>query len=372
MDPKERVVKRKLVQIRRVIREKYNALKQGQLTTEKLFESAYKPILSPLRNIEGATTLTATAAAAGKHNFKTAASTIKKDSGSVLEKLHQPIVKVYQKPMTSTKETSIYQAPSSTPQRSNRTHTYFSTPQFLPSQVIAEEDVSDDSDNNPDVLTNAATPHRSLMLEEPGAKTFLEQYHPLPREYVERMISDTQHETDTTYGVTYNEKTDKWYIGDSPIEVVGKDLIIKEKKYVGTPGLYELLIMSKPNWSEITRPDRANYRDIILSTHLHKRGNTSQGQIKGTRAYKYTNVIKPILDATSGQGLHKEVVPVVEHRYWDNIHELIQELQVRWAEKEAGHTGHRNDIISIAEELYEAGYIENPLQSKQFLSLMRI
>jgi len=44
--------------------------------------------------------------------------------------------------------------------------------------------------------------------------------------------------------------------------------------------------------------------------------------------------------------------------YWDNPNELVDRLRLLVASKSAGNTGVSNEIISIFEELLEAGLIK--------------
>lgn len=43
--------------------------------------------------------------------------------------------------------------------------------------------------------------------------------------------------------------------------------------------------------------------------------------------------------------------------YFDNINEIVDRLRLLVSSRDAGHTGHENEIASIVEELREAGVI---------------
>lgn len=49
----------------------------------------------------------------------------------------------------------------------------------------------------------------------------------------------------------------------------------------------------------------------------------------------------------------------IDYRHWDDPNELVDRLQLLIASKQAGNTGHDNEIISILEELKEAGIIKD-------------
>ncbi|KAK9754618.1 hypothetical protein QE152_g1137 [Popillia japonica] len=47
-----------------------------------------------------------------------------------------------------------------------------------------------------------------------------------------------------------------------------------------------------------------------------------------------------------------------QYVYWDNINELVHRLRLLIASQNAGNTSHNNEIMSIIEELREAGVVE--------------
>lgn len=54
--------------------------------------------------------------------------------------------------------------------------------------------------------------------------------------------------------------------------------------------------------------------------------------------------------------------------YFNTIDELIERLEILMRETEAGHSGHRNEILSILEELHEQKVIKKP-EHLNFLSV---
>ncbi|KAF5282322.1 hypothetical protein FQR65_LT14376 [Abscondita terminalis] len=161
---------------------------------------------------------------------------------------------------------------------------------------------------------------------------------------------------DYTYGIHYDVASNKWIIGKSYVTIDDKDIVIDGVKYEGTPGLYELLIMSNPNYNIVTSKDRNNYRDIVIQTNLVRRNYDPNEQLMEKEKDDKLKKEK------SGYGvLYKEVnQKPVEYKYWNNVHELIDRLQLLWAEKLAGHGGFDNEMLAIFEELYEDCYIEKP------------
>ncbi|KAK5648770.1 hypothetical protein RI129_003662 [Pyrocoelia pectoralis] len=330
MDNKEMKLKRRIVQARKAIQQKYNLLKANRFNRELEFVQTYKPLIEPLANIQ--------------KKFETKRK-IKSEKMVKGEEEVETTPKRRSTPAARPVSSRIIPPLSPVlPQRKP----------FLDTTVIGEPEEEEPASKD------------SSLLDEPGSVAFLEQYAPLPRIYVERMIRDTRNAIDTTYGIHYDIDTDKWTMGNTPVDIQGDDLIINGVRYKGTEGLYELIIMNEPDPHLITEQDEANYRQIVIGTNAARRSYNPGEQLRGTRSRKYTQIIKPLLVAASGRGLFKELGRPVEFKYWNSVHELIRELEVLWAEKMAGNTGLVNDIISIVEELYEDGYIERP--TRKFLS----
>ena len=182
---------------------------------------------------------------------------------------------------------------------------------------------------------------------------YLDQYDALPRRYISALQQDTANEFDQKYGIRFNPNTEKFYVGDSQINIDGNDFIVKNKRYKGTSGLYELLFKKNP--TDYTQDDENNYRQIILKTNAHRRYYQSNKQIDGSRLPKYRQIIGPFF---SGKGVYLEVNKnKVEYVHWDDPNELVDRLRLLLASQQAGHTGHINEITSIIEELMEAGVI---------------
>lgn len=141
------------------------------------------------------------------------------------------------------------------------------------------------------------------------------------------------------------------------------------KHFELTPGLKELLMCNKPNLDMVTEIDKIVYKDMLHITNAHKRGYISHGQLKGDKGFKYNKIIKPLFseqttkDIThikSGGSLpkFKKYKKNTDYIFWDDPNELIERLKLLIASKNAGNTNHDNEIISIIEELQEAGIIK--------------
>ncbi|CAG9791452.1 unnamed protein product [Diatraea saccharalis] len=150
-------------------------------------------------------------------------------------------------------------------------------------------------------------------------------------------------------------------------------LSIGDRNYELTPGLRELLMRNKPNLNVINEKDKITYKDILHYTNAHKRNFDPDGQIKGDKGLKYRQIIKPLFSqptkvenkylstAKSGGGYkpkYKVYKRNTDYIFWDDPNELIERLKLIIASKNAGNTNHDNEILSIIEELTEAGIIK--------------
>lgn len=206
--------------------------------------------------------------------------------------------------------------------------------------------------------------------------SYLEQYNPLPMKYIRGLLTDNSNEFDHKYGIRHDAEIESFHIGNSRIHIDGNDLVLQNnnKRYKGTIGLYELLFKKAPK--NFDKYDLEAYREIILKTSAHKRYYQKNQQVDGSRLPKYTKIISPLIHFDSessmsssnsgssrsksvGYGLQKEVNNnTIDYVYWYDVNELVDRLRLLIASNQAGNNNHRSEIVSISEELTEAGYIE--------------
>ncbi|KYN28610.1 hypothetical protein ALC57_02002 [Trachymyrmex cornetzi] len=194
-------------------------------------------------------------------------------------------------------------------------------------------------------------------------------YGPLGQKYMKAVLSGKKAvNIDVVYGVYFNDEGTM--LGDKRITLhKNDDIIIDGKRYDGTACLYELIFMKFPNESIFTDDDVHTYRSILLTTNAHKRGHSPSNQVMGSKGYKYKNIIAPlVLDKKVGTGINKRVdLPrtmtlndnKIDYIHWDDPNEIVDRLRLLEASRQAGHNSHDNEILSIIEELREAGLIIN-------------
>lgn len=321
-------LKKRLIQKRQNVKNKLKLLRQGQVLQEDLFN----PITKHLKNIE----------------YKLDGS---QNISSNLEP-EQFLSQNSQREIISNKKEEGREEVEDDNETSDLKKSIINDINFEDEEIEEEEEIDNSQSKVP--------MNESQRFEDIAKQSFvdyLEQYDPLPRKYVRGMYTDNENkEYDHKYGIRLDTETEKLMIGDSQIHIVGSDLFIKNKRYKGTQGLYELLFKKYP--INFTQQDQQNYKNIVSKTNANRRYYRSDRQIDGSKLEKYKKIIAPIVQ---GKGMFMEVDTndtKIDYIHWDDPNELVDRLRLLLASQSAGHTGHKNEINSIIEELREARIIE--------------
>ena len=181
----------------------------------------------------------------------------------------------------------------------------------------------------------------------------------------------TKKDIDKFYGI--NAEDGNFKIGDKFITIEDNDIIIGDITFEGTPGFWELITLKNPE--NYTEEDLSKYQQLVILTNTTYRNNDpTQNYPKQSRGIKWKNIIKPIWKAikeqekdeyqefeepedgdpqtgtseTGGKGL--KILP-------SDPNALINRFDLLFSSKKAGHTGVRNEIVSILDELKRQGVI---------------
>lgn len=162
------------------------------------------------------------------------------------------------------------------------------------------------------------------------------------------------------YGLNVKKNGD-WHYGNNKLKYTDKIIKINDVNYKLTTGLFQLLFHSKP--IQYSKTDLKNYKQILLETNAHKRNFQPNSQIKGSKSYKYQYIIKNLFKPRLpfvGRGTITKTITTKEkgYIYWDDPNELVGRLRLLLASQNAGNNNHKNEIISIIEELKEANIIK--------------
>ena len=189
------------------------------------------------------------------------------------------------------------------------------------------------------------------------------------------MSLGTKEGIDRTFGI--HKKDGKYHIGNKPITIKGNNIIIEDNEYEGTKGLWELIIFKNPD--NYTEDDYLNYINLLVQTNtIYQGNNPNQNRAKSSGGDKWNKLISPVWehikeskkplkrkrrqqDPITGEGL--KILP-------SDPNALIDRFDLLFSSKKAGHTGVRNEIISILDELKRQKVI-NVNEYKKLNSLIK-
>ncbi|KAE9530111.1 hypothetical protein AGLY_011573 [Aphis glycines] len=157
------------------------------------------------------------------------------------------------------------------------------------------------------------------------------------------------YDIDKTYGPKINTNGNM-YLGKKEIKLVDNTLTIEDSSYPITPGLGNLIFSKSPKL--YTSNDLKTYKSILNKTSAHLTADGSKIKKGGN---KYTDIIQNLFPSGSGLSVKLQKHNLV---YWNDPNELVDRLRLLLASKAAGNTGVSNEILSIFEELREAGLIK--------------
>ena len=150
------------------------------------------------------------------------------------------------------------------------------------------------------------------------------------------------------------------YIGNKHVIIKDNDIIIAKtgERLEGTTGLWELIMSKSPQ--NFTDMDYDNYRYlIIMSNVLHRGDNPKNTYPKSSGSYKWTFLLGPIWKSKK-EGQKGSGVVVIP----SDPNALLERLDLLLASQEAGHTGVRNELVSICDELKRQGVLDTKAYKK--------
>ena len=168
------------------------------------------------------------------------------------------------------------------------------------------------------------------------------------------------------------KKGDHHYIGKEHVIVKNNDIYLKKigQKFTGTEGLWELLTSKYPQ--SFSDKDYDDYEDLMVITNaLHRNNDEDNPHPKGNhKSFKWEKVVRPIWYRKKG-GVFRNPKKGFEYRGKINYptgsgvvvipsdpNALLERLDLLLASQEAGHTGVRNELVSICDELKRQGVLD--------------
>jgi hypothetical protein len=340
----DKQLKLKLIRTREAVKRKFDALKSNRLQSEQILEESYKPLTKKLTQL-----ITA------KPEFVTKEEILPKMK--VETPAHSSFVE---------KDHGVFNPDISTVNRSAR------MPAFLEDDEVFTSDAAPPPPPPPEEQSYEIP----TRITDASISLYAEQFGPLPKQYIEEYIRDTEGAFDDgIQGIRHDVELDKFFIGNSEIKFNqdNDDFEINNIKYKGSEGLYELLFKKKPRG--FNEDDKKQYAHIIERTSAAKVDHNPDGKIAGNRSGKY-KIIGPLLAKKpsslssyrsritglptrlrSGTGIMSYNVNPIEYVHYDDPNELVDRLKLLLASQQAGNNSHNNEIQSIIEELREAKII---------------
>ena len=197
---------------------------------------------------------------------------------------------------------------------------------------------------------------------------------PIARKYIQSNLGRA-----TTKAGLYSED-DNLKIGYRPVKIENDDIIIDDERFKGTVGLWELITSKDiPDISDYGAEDLAGYITIM---HITKATYDKNNKRVGGND-KMNKLIKPFVKALEeDKSGNKLVTEINKHFGFEEYEEpatipltptkgtglpkilpsdpnaLIDRFDLLFSSQKAGHTGVRNEIVSILDELKRQGVLK--------------
>ena len=201
-------------------------------------------------------------------------------------------------------------------------------------------------------------PQAMQPIGEASGKTFEEEKDESVGDIAIKYLRLDDKIKDKTFGI--NKIDGHHYIGDTHVIIHNNNIIIDDEKFIGTPSLWNLIMLKDPPRGEdYTREDMENYIKILVKTHvLHQGNNPNKPHPKSSKSEKWNRLLSHIWENRKkyeGKGI--VIMP-------SDPNALLERLDLLLASQEAGHTGVRNELVSICDELKRQGVLDTETYKK--------
>lgn len=326
---------KKIVRLQDVIRRKYRNFKRGIVESEQLLKNQYKPLIKELKKVSI------------------------NDSVIDVKKEIKEEEKGFNPDGYEDGPGSFEPGTSSSPHSPHN----FSSKTVAPLEDYDLFETSDDEVSNIEDVSSVVSTSKGLE----SASRFIDDRfsNPLTKNYMLKLMKDmggANQKIDHKFGPRY--ENDTLMVGNKKLEFEDDGSIrIDRVSYAPTEGLYELLFKRIPDDTIYNNKDLSAYKDILLKTSAHKKGYNYKGNIVRDNSTKYKTVIAQLFPKSLYRGKGsvtpqlrgtKQLSDFVDITYWDDPNELCDRLRLLVTSAETGNTNHKNEILSIVEELTEA------------------
>ena len=179
---------------------------------------------------------------------------------------------------------------------------------------------------------------------------------------------------DRTFGIRKEEGIRK--IGNKEVEIFNNNIKIEDEIFEGTIGLWELLTSKNPEGFD--EDDYKNHVRLMLKTNaLHRKNDPNNTYPKSSKSGKWKLLLKPIWERyKKKEGYEEDYEEEEEYEgkgvvvIPSNPNALLERQDLLLASQKAGHTGVRNELVSICEELKRQGVL-NSMSYKKLNSVFK-
>ena len=179
----------------------------------------------------------------------------------------------------------------------------------------------------------------------------------------------TKKNIDLAFGLYAQEG--KFKIGNKEVNIEDNDINVDDIIFEGTSGFWELITSKNPNPNNYTEEDLNKYRQLLLLTNaVYRDNNPDNNNPKSSKSSKWKNIIKPIWEQIKKQKEEEEEEEEYEEAPFtptkgtglkilpSDPNALIDRFDLLFSSQKAGHTGVRNEIVSILDELKRQGVLK--------------
>ena len=180
----------------------------------------------------------------------------------------------------------------------------------------------------------------------------------------------TKNNIDLTYGIY--AKDGKFKIGNKEVNIEDNDIKVDDITFEGTKGFWELVTSKNPKIYNDEDLDKYQ-RLVILTNTAYQNNNPNQNKPKSSVSNKWKKIIKPIWEAIKQQKENEDEEEGDAYSLFDDPkpgtsgtglilpsdpNALIDRFDLLFSSKKAGHTGVKNEIVAILDELKRQGVIK--------------
>ena len=164
---------------------------------------------------------------------------------------------------------------------------------------------------------------------------------------------------DGNYHMGAQQGKDGVYRGNHKmITVAYNNIYVDGKKFTGTPGLWELIMKNEP--TKYSQGDLRLYGDLLFQTNaMNQDFNRNNPYPRSSGGPKWRNILGPIWAEKTAKQYGSGVVVIPS-----DPNALLERLDLLLASQEAGHTGVRNELVSICDELKRQGVLDTKAYKK--------